>query len=93
MTSLLKLLLSGCILVLRKPSGVLWLCYSVQYLFSITRTGEMTFLYLPTSTEANHTLEDMKVAVLKAGLANQEYRKKQEMRLIFNMGLWVLVDF
>ena len=93
MTSLLKLLLSGCILVLRKPSGVLWLCYSVQYLFSITRTGEMTFLYLPTSTEANHTLEDMKVAVLKAGLANQEYHKKQEMRLIFNMGLWVLVDF
>ena len=49
----------------------------------------MTFLYLPTSTEANHTLEDMKVAVMKAGLANrlanQEYRKKQ-MRLIFNMG-------
>ena len=28
----------------------------------------------------NHTLENMKVAVLKAGLANQEYRKKQEMR-------------
>ena len=50
----------------------------------------MTFLYPPTSTEANHTLEDMKVAVMKAGLANrlanQEYRKKQEMRLIFNMG-------
>ena len=37
----------------------------------------MTFLYLPTSTEANHMLEDMKAAVLKAGLANQEYRKKQ----------------
>ena len=33
--------------------------------------------------QQNHTLEDMKVAVLKAGLANQEYRKKQEMRLIF----------
>ena len=39
----------------------------------------MTFLYLPTSNEANHTLEDMKVVVLKAGvadrLANVEYRK------------------
>ena len=34
----------------------------------------------------NHTLEDMKVAVLKAGLANQENRKKQEMRLIFKYG-------
>ena len=33
--------------------------------------------------QPNHTLEDMKDAVLKAGLANQEYRKKQEMRLIF----------
>ena len=53
----------------------------------------MIFLYLPTLNEANHTLEDMKVAVLKAGLANQEYRKKQEMRLIFNMGLCFLVDF
>ena len=42
----------------------------------------MTFLYLPTSTEANHTLEDMNVSVLKAGLANQKYRSKQEMRLI-----------
>ena len=29
--------------------------------------------------QPNHTLKDMKVAVLKAGLANQEYRKKQEM--------------
>ena len=29
---------------------------------------------------------NMKVAVLKAGLANQEYRKKQEMRLIFKYG-------
>ena len=28
----------------------------------------------------------MKVAVLMAGLANQEYRKKQEMRLIFKYG-------
>ena len=36
--------------------------------------------------QPNHTMEDMKVAVLKAGLANQEYRKKQEMRLIFNYG-------
>ena len=36
--------------------------------------------------QANHTLEDMNVAVLKAGLANQEYRKKQEMRSIFNYG-------
>ena len=34
----------------------------------------------------NHTLDDMKVAVLKAGLANQDYRKKQEMRLIFKCG-------
>ena len=33
--------------------------------------------------QTNRTLEDMKVAVLKAGLANQDYRKKQEMRLIF----------
>ena len=36
--------------------------------------------------QANHTLEEMKVAVLKAGQANQEYRKKQEMTLIFNYG-------
>ena len=36
--------------------------------------------------QANHTFEDMNVAVLKAGLANQEYRKKLEMRLIFNYG-------
>ena len=36
--------------------------------------------------QENHTLEDLKVAVLKAGLANQEYRKKQEMRLIFKYG-------
>ena len=34
----------------------------------------------------NHTLDDMKVAVLKAGLTNQDYRKKQEMRLIFKCG-------
>ena len=34
----------------------------------------------------DHTLDDMKVAVLKAGLANQDYRKKQEMRLIFKCG-------
>ena len=36
--------------------------------------------------QPNHTLEDIKVAVLKAGLANQEHRKKQEMRLIFKYG-------
>ena len=35
---------------------------------------------------ANHTLEDMKVAPLKAGLVNQEDRKKQEMRFIFRQG-------
>ena len=34
----------------------------------------------------NHTQEDIKVAVLKAGLTSQEYRKKQEMRLIFKYG-------
>ena len=28
----------------------------------------------------------MKVAVLKAGLTNQEYRKKQDMKLIFKYG-------
>ena len=28
----------------------------------------------------------MKVAVLKAGLVNQEYHKKQEMRFIFRQG-------
>ena len=28
----------------------------------------------------------MKVAVLKAGLANQEYRRKQQMRFIFRQG-------
>ena len=28
----------------------------------------------------------MKVVVLKAGLVNQDYRKKQEMRLIFKYG-------
>ena len=33
--------------------------------------------------QPNHTLEDMKVVVLKAGQVNQEYRKKQEMRFIF----------
>ena len=36
--------------------------------------------------QANHTLEVMNVPVLKAGLAKQEYRKKQEMRSIFNYG-------
>ena len=37
-------------------------------------------------TQPNNTQKDIKVAVLKAGLANQEYRKKQEMRLIFKYG-------
>ena len=36
--------------------------------------------------ETNHTLEDMKAAVLWAGLANQEFLKKQEMRLILKYG-------
>ena len=36
--------------------------------------------------QTNHTLDDIKVALLKAGLANQDYRKKQEMRLIFKYG-------
>jgi len=36
--------------------------------------------------QTSHTLEDMEVAVMKTGLANQEYRKKQEMRLIFKYG-------
>ena len=52
----------------------------------MSSTGGMTFLYLPISTRANHTPEDMKVAVLKAGLANQEYRKKQEILLISKYG-------
>ena len=39
--------------------------------------------------QANHTLEEMKVAVLKVGQANQEYRKKQEMTLIFKYGTLV----
>ena len=45
---------------------------------------------LPVPThldQANHTFEDINVAVLKAGLANQEYRKKLEMRLIGPSGL------
>ena len=40
--------------------------------------------------QLNHTLEDIKVAVLKAGLANQEYRKKQKMRFIFRQGTMAL---
>ena len=36
--------------------------------------------------QTNHTLEDMKAAVLQAGLANQQFRKKQEMRLILKYG-------
>ena len=35
-----------------------------------------------------HTLKDMKVAVLKAGLANQDYCKKQEKRLISDVELY-----
>ena len=46
--------------------------------------GEMTFRTVPAQfTQANHTQEDMKVAVLNAGLANQEYSKKQRTRFIF----------
>ena len=42
--------------------------------------------------QTNHTLEDMKAAVLKAGLTNQEYRKRSKRWGWFsNMGLWVLV--
>ena len=47
----------------------------------MSSTIGMTFRY-----STNHTLEDMKVAVLKAGLANEDYRKKQEMGLIFKCG-------
>ena len=36
--------------------------------------------------QPNHAQEDIKVAVLKAGLTSQEYSKKQEMRLIFKYG-------
>ena len=43
-----------------------------------------TYLHVPAHfNQPNRTLGDMKVAVLKAGLVNQEYRKKQEMRFIF----------
>ena len=45
--------------------------------------------YLPVPAhfnQANHTLENMTVVVLKAGLANQEYLKEQEMRSIFIYG-------
>ena len=42
--------------------------------------GEMTFRTVPAHfNQANHTQEDMKVA----GLANQEYSKKQRTRFIF----------
>ena len=44
---------------------------------------------LPVPAHLNkesHTLEDMKVAVLRASLANLEYRKEQEMRFIFKYG-------
>ncbi|KAL9961663.1 hypothetical protein ACROYT_G030654 [Oculina patagonica] len=36
--------------------------------------------------QPDHSLQDMKVTVLKAGLTNQQYRKKQEMRYIFQHG-------
>jgi len=39
--------------------------------------------------QTNDTLEDRKVAVLKVGLTNQDYRKKQEIRLIFKYGTMV----
>lgn len=47
----------------------------------MSATGEMTFLYLPTGNfnQANYTQGDMKVAVLNAVLANQEYSKRQKM--------------
>ena len=46
--------------------------------------NERNYLPVPAHfNQPNHTLEVMKVAVLKADLANQEYRKKQEMRFIF----------
>ena len=44
---------------------------------------------LPVSAHFNqpdHSLQDMKVAVLKAGLVNQQHLKKQEMRYIFKNG-------
>ena len=55
--------------------------------------GEMTFRTVPAHfNQANQTQEDMKVAVLNAGLANQEYSKKQRTRFIFKtIGLQVLV--
>ena len=39
-----------------------------------------------TFNQPDHSLQDMKVAVLKAGLVNQQHRKKQEMRYIFKHG-------
>ena len=36
--------------------------------------------------QANHTLEHMRFAVSKAGLAKQEYGKEQDMLLIFRYG-------
>ena len=42
--------------------------------------------------QCNHTLEDTKVAVLKASLTNQEYHRKQEMRFIFRQGTMALND-
>ncbi|KAL9961673.1 hypothetical protein ACROYT_G030665 [Oculina patagonica] len=36
--------------------------------------------------QPDHSLQDMKVTDLKAGLTNQQYRKKQEMRYIFQHG-------
>ena len=43
----------------------------------MSSTGEMT------SCTCALQLEDIKVVVLKVDLANQEYHKKQEMRLSF----------
>ena len=37
-------------------------------------------------------IKHMKVAILKAGLANQDYRKKQEMRFIFRYGTAVALS-
>lgn len=44
----------------------------------------LTFLYLlPSTKPIMHWSSNIKVAALKAGLANQEYSKKQK-RLMFN---------
>ena len=44
------------------------------------------FPVLAHFNQENHTLEDLKVAVLRAGLASLEYQKKLEMGFIFKYG-------